>query len=96
MSNITNITEAIMVQSIYEPTGLLLGPQNLISLKADSVVTMAEGDVWLVDVPLLTSVSMANLQNADSINIAFNSSGALNLPALVNASDIHVFGTINR
>jgi hypothetical protein len=86
-----------MAQSIYEPTGLLLGPQNLTSLLADSVVTMVEGDVWLVDVPLLTSASMVNLQNADSINIAFNSSGTLNLPALgVNASDIHVFGAITR
>lgn len=94
--NITNSTEDIMVQSIYEPTGLLLGPQSLTSLQADNVVTMAEGDLCLVDVPVLTYVSMAKLQNADSINIAFNSSGTLNLPALANASDIHVFGSITR
>jgi hypothetical protein len=95
ISNITNITGAILMHSLYDPT-MFHDPQNLTSLQADSVITMAGGDIRLLDVPQLTSVSMANLQNVTAINVAFNSNGTLNFPELVNATDIHVFGAIDR
>lgn len=82
------------MHSLYDPTALFLGGQNLTSLQADSVITMEEGDVRLVEVPQLSSVSMSSLQNVTAINVAFNSNGTLNFPALVNATDIHVFGSI--
>ena len=93
ISNITNITGAILMHSLYDPT-MFHDSQNLTSLQADSVGTMARGDIRLLDVPQLTSVSMANLQDVSAINVAFNSNGTLNFPALVNATDIHVFGSI--
>lgn len=96
ISNVTSITESILINSLYDPTADYLGGQHLTSLQADSVVAMNGGDVRLVDLPLLESVSMSSLENVTAINVAFNSSGTLNFPSLVNATDIHVFGTIAR
>jgi hypothetical protein len=81
------------MQALADPTELFPGGQNLISFQADSVISMT-GDARLVDVPLLTTVSMSNLQNATAINVAFNANGTLNFLALVNVTDIHVFRTI--
>ncbi|KAE9371867.1 hypothetical protein N431DRAFT_545978 [Stipitochalara longipes BDJ] len=94
ISNVTIITGSILINSLYDPTANFLGGQNLSSLQADNVVAMDGGDVRLVDVPLLSSVSMSSLQNVTAINVAFNSNGTLNFPALINATDIHIFGDI--
>jgi len=96
ISNVTSITKSILINSLYDPTASFLGGQDLTSLQADSVVTMNGGDVRLVDLPLLDSVSMSSLQNVTAINVIFNASGTLNFPSLINATDIHVFGAIER
>jgi hypothetical protein len=96
ISNVTVVTGSILINPLYDPTANLFGGQNLTSLQADSVVIMDGGDVTLVELPLLSYVSMSSLQNVTAINVAFVSNGTLNFPALINATDIHVFGAISR
>ncbi|PMD29939.1 hypothetical protein L207DRAFT_642040 [Hyaloscypha variabilis F] len=95
ISNVTVVTGSILINPLYDPTANLFGGQNLTSLQADSVVIMDGGDVTLVELPLLSYVSMSSLQNVTAINVAFVSNGTLNFPALINATDIHVFGAIS-
>jgi len=103
LSNVKNITSGIMMESLIKrPIYVDLQPvvpnppQNLTSLEADSVRWMGSGEVRLVELPILKSVSMASLRDAWAINVVLNTNGTLNFPALEMVNNLHVFGNISR